>query len=153
MTLLTGDLMMQYRSTLLLLLLVLAACDNEPENNTSSLEGSSWQLVAIHGMNDSIYAPENPSDYTLRFRSESRLVVDSHCNSAGATWVQNEDLLEFQQFITTRALCPPPTLHNRFISAIISVNRFVRQGDSLRLETAIPGSALEFEPLVFNGPG
>ena len=47
----------------------------EPENgaDTGSLAGTSWRLVEIKSMDDSVYAPENPDHYTLTFGSNSMI--------------------------------------------------------------------------------
>ena len=37
---------------------------------TSELAGTSWRLVNITSMDDSVYVPEKPSAYTLEFRPD-----------------------------------------------------------------------------------
>lgn len=115
-----------------------------------NLEGTSWQLVQMQSMDDRVYTPNNPENYTVRFRSENRLVVEADCNRAGATWVQNDSSLVFEDLFTTRAMCPPPSLFNRFIVDLTYVRSFVTRDGHLYLATIADGAILEFEPLVFS---
>ena len=77
------------------------------------LENSSWQLVAIHAANDSMFVPRNPEDHLLRFRMDNRLQIEADCNQAGATYNQDQGSLAITELVTTRKLCVAPSLFNR----------------------------------------
>lgn len=109
------------------------------------LEGTSWQLVKITALGGYEFLPEDGSDYILRFRSQSRLVIESDCNTAGATWTQEGGNLILEQFVTTNNMCPPGTLHNHFVSNMRNVEAFSDNGGNLVFATSIPGVTLEFE--------
>ena len=119
------------------------------ENNSAEsavvLEGTSWQLVKITAIGGYEFIPEDGSDYVLRFRTESRLVADSDCNTAGATWTQEDSNLILEQFVTTNNMCPPGTLHNHFVSNLRNIETFSSEGDKLVFSTSIPGVSMEFE--------
>lgn len=135
-----------------LALLLLSAADalaQAPEP-VEPLEGTSWQLVRIQSMDDAVFVPADPALYTVRFRSEGRLQVQSDCNRAGATWVQEGSQLRFEGLNSTQALCNPGSLHNRFISNLLAIASFVRRDGHLFLATWADGAILEFEPLVFS---
>lgn len=138
----------QFRVWLLLTVCIstLPALAQEPP----PLEGTSWQLVQIQSMNDTVFTPPDPGQYTVRFRSENRLVVQSDCNRAGATWQQNGKELSFTGFTTSQNMCNPGTLHNRFVSALLGIRSFVSENGHLFLATFADGAILEFEPLVFS---
>jgi heat shock protein HslJ len=85
------------------------------------------------------------SDYLLRFRAESRMVVESDCNTAGATWSQEDNNLILEQFVTTNNMCPPGTLHNHFVSNLRNIESFTGDASNLVFTTSIPGVTLEFE--------
>ncbi|MEQ8952719.1 MAG: META domain-containing protein, partial [Gammaproteobacteria bacterium] len=100
------------------------------------LEGSSWQLVEIRDVADSVFVPNNPEDYLIRFRGESRMQIEADCNQAGATWSQAGTELSLSQFFSTRAMCPPPSLFNRYVMHLERVNAFEQSGERLILRSA-----------------
>lgn len=116
----------------------------------ASLEGTSWQLVKLQSYGSQVLKPTNPGDYTLRFRSENRLVVESDCNRGGATWKQDGQALNFAGFGVSQALCNPGTLHNYYAAALSTVQNVEYREGHLILNTASSGVYLEFEPLDFN---
>ncbi|MFM1897087.1 MAG: hypothetical protein RLZZ385_2161 [Pseudomonadota bacterium] len=122
------------------------AADGQPP---LSLEGTSWQLVAIQDMSDAVFSPDDPAKYTVRFRSEGRLQVESDCNRGGGTWRQDGSSVEFEGVYSTQAMCPPGSLHNRFMMNLNTVRSFVTRDGNLFLATFADGAILEFEPLVF----
>ena len=147
---------MQSRTTfftgMILFPLLLSSCGEGQQNIEEAapepivLEGTFWQLHKITAIGGYEFVPEDGSDYVLRFRSESRLVVDSDCNTAGATWSQDGNSIILEQFVTTNGLCPPGTLHNHFVSNLRNIETFTQRGDNLVFATSIPGVTLEFAP-------
>jgi len=130
--------------------LLLSACGegqqvSEPAPEPFVLEGSSWQLVKITAIGGYEFVPEDSSDYVLRFRTESRMVAESDCNTAGATWTQEGGNLILEQFVTTNNMCPPPTMHNHFVSNLRNIEAFSNDGDNLVFTTSIPGVTMEFQ--------
>lgn len=113
--------------------------------DVESFEGTSWKLVRIKSTNNAEFIPAEETSYLLRFRAEGRLVIESDCNAAGATWVQEADSLQLVDLVTTNKLCQAGSLHNRMISGLLSVNGYTRQGSNLILLTALQGVQLEFE--------
>ncbi len=118
---------------------------NEPDSEPVLLEGTSWQLVKITALGGFEFIPEDRGDYVIRFRGESRMVADSDCNTAGATWTQEGSNLILEQFVTTNNMCPPGTLHNHFVSNLRNIEAFSGNGNNLVFTTSIPGVAMEFE--------
>jgi heat shock protein HslJ len=118
---------------------------SEPVVEPVALEGTSWQLVKITAIGGYEFIPEDAGDYVLRFRAESRMVVESDCNTAGATWTQQDNNLILEQFVTTNNMCPPGTLHNHFVSNLRNIESFSGDADNLVFTTSIPGVTMEFE--------
>lgn len=114
------------------------------------LENTSWQLVAIHSFNDSVFEPRNPENYLLRFRLENRLQIEADCNQAGATWNQDGNSLSLTGLVTTRKLCVAPSLFNRYIMNLERTRAIESDGDELILRTASEFEWMVFEPYVFN---
>ena len=114
-----------------------------------SLENSSWQLVAIYSLADSVFTPRNPENYLLRFRLQNRLQIEADCNQAGATWNQDGAQLSLNELVTTRKLCPSPSLFNRYIMNLERVVSLTREENRLILQTNNEAEWLEFEPYVY----
>lgn len=118
-------------------------------NAQDDLENSSWQLVAIHSFNDSVFIPEKPENYLLRFRMENRLQVEADCNQAGATWAFDGESLSITALVTTRKLCNAPSLFNRYIMTLQQTESASREADTLILRSSNGVDWMEFEPYVF----
>lgn len=113
------------------------------------LENSSWQLVAIHSFNDSVFTPDEPANYLLRFRMENRLQIEADCNQAGATWEFAGEALSITALVTTRKLCNAPSLFNRYIMTLQQTGSASLQAGSLILRSSNGVDWMEFEPYVF----
>jgi heat shock protein HslJ len=118
-------------------------------NAQDDLENSSWQLVAIHSFNDSVFIPDEPENYLLRFRMENRLQVEADCNQAGATWEIDGESLSITALVTTRKLCNAPSLFNRYIMTLQQTSSVTREADTLILHSSNGVDWMEFEPYVF----
>ena len=113
------------------------------------LEGSSWQLSAIYGFNNSEFFPPNPQNYLLRFRMDSRLQIEADCNQGGATWVLEENSLTLTQLITTRKICLSPSLFNRYVMNLMRTETAEISDNKLIIRTNSETDWMEFEPYIF----
>ncbi len=143
----TRQLLVLLSATILILPAAVAQDDNTP-----TLEGTSWQLVVIHSLADSEFEPTSPADYLLRFRSGKRLQIEAHCNQAGATWQLNGNSLTLTDLVSTRKLCPSPSLFNRYLMNLQRVVSVTVADQRLVLHTDSDAERMVFEPYVFN-PG
>lgn len=125
---------------------------NAQDPGGSPLEGTSWQLVRIEEINDTRFTPEDPAKYVIRFRAQGRLQIDSDCNRASGQWLLQNDRLSFANFTSSQGMCPPGSLHNRFVMHLRNVQTATQNGDSLTLSTTLPNVTLHFEPFIFR-PG
>ena len=131
-------------------LLVICAVNFNPVSaQEKSLENTSWQLIAIYGFNNSEFIPNNPENYLMRFRLESRLQIEADCNQAGATWTQDIDRLTLTDLVTTRKLCVQPSQFNRFIMNLDRSESYELLDDQLILRTNSEADWMLFEPYVF----
>jgi len=132
--------------------LALVRCSPAEEAPTDSgpmaLENTAWQLQSITVLGGFEFIPENPGDYVLRFRSDSRFSATSDCNRVSASWVQDGNNLDLEQFTTSNNMCPPGTLHNHFVSNLMSVQAFSENEQHLVFTTDRQGILLEFAPLA-----
>lgn len=135
--------------------------DEHPDDATATtaadgLAGTAWQLVRItttdpatHQATGSDTAePRNPAEYTLRFDADGRVAVRADCNRGGGSWTTDGASLSFGPLAMTRVMCPPGSLHDRFVAALASVRSFVLADGRLRLAAPADGPVIEFEPLA-----
>lgn len=125
--------------------------DAEPPGLPASvqrLNGTQWQLVQIQSMDDSVYRPVQTGAYTLAFGPQGRFGGQADCNRIGGGWAHTDkSQLVFSQIISTRALCPPDSLGDRYTRDLDAVRSFVKQDGNLFLATMMDGAILEFSPL------
>lgn len=121
--------------------------------NLESLENTSWQLEVIHAVANSVFTPDSPASYLLRFRSGGRLQIEADCNQAGASWkLQGSDLI-LTNLVSTRKLCPQPSLFNRYLMNLERVSRVSLKDGRLTLHTDSESDSMVFEPYVFTPGG
>ena len=119
---------------------------------STSLAGTQWQLVRIMSMDDSEYLPEAPSAYTLVFDTEGRFSAIAGCNRATGRWIsESAPGLRFSEMASTKAVCPPGSLSERYLAQFDWVRSFVLRDGHLFLATMADGSIIEFQPLQPQG--
>ena len=112
------------------------------------LAGTSWRLVNIMSMDDTVYTPEDPSAYTLEFGRDGTASVRADCNRAKGSWTSDSPgQLQFGPMAGTRAACPPGSLHDRYLGQFEWVRSYVTREGHLFLATMADGAIIEFEPL------
>lgn len=141
--------LINHRRLLTMLLLTAASSQSALSQTPIELENSSWQLVAIHAANDTVFVPEVPQNHLLRFRMDNRLQIEADCNQAGATYNQNGTDLTITELVTTRKLCVAPSLFNRYILNLMRTVSMRVEGDNIIIQTDIDSDWMEFEPYVF----
>jgi para-nitrobenzyl esterase len=112
------------------------------------LAGTAWQLVRINSMDDSVVTPDEAAKYTLSFGADGRVAVRADCNRGQGSWTsESAGQLQFGQLATTRAMCPPGSLHDRFLAELGYVRSYVLENNQLHLATMADGSIIDFEPM------
>jgi heat shock protein HslJ len=122
--------------------------DAVPDDRTpGSLAGTSWRLVRIMAMDDSVYAPEDRALYTLALDAGGAMRLRADCNRGRGTWTSNAPgQLAFGAIASTRALCPRGSLHDRYLAQFEWVRSYMLRGGHLFLATMADGAIIEFEP-------
>lgn len=116
--------------------------------NTADLSGTSWQLVKIMSMDDSSASPDDPSEYTLMFGKDGRAAIQADCNRGTGSWSsRSQSQLAFSKIASTRALCPPGSISEKFLAQFEWVRSYTVRDGHLFLATMADGSIIEFEPL------
>lgn len=126
-----------------------------PQTSTDASAGESawvgpqWALVAIQSMNGEIYKPREVGLFTLRFIDGGRLQVRADCNRGRGSWQQQgRSGLLLGSVATTRMLCQPGSLDQRFLQQLSFVRSFVMRDGRLYLATLADGAILEFRPVA-----
>jgi len=114
----------------------------------SALVGTTWQLVEIASMDDRVYAPDDRTIYTLLLNSDGSMRVRADCNLGNGSWTSaSPGKLEFGLIAATQALCPPDSLHDRYMTQFPWIRSYVMKDGHLFLATMADGSIIEFEPV------
>jgi len=118
------------------------------EATASDLAGSSWRLVQIMSMDDSVDVPEDVSKYTLELQAGGEAAMRADCNRGIGTWTsKSNSQLQFGPIAATRALCRPGSLSEKYLAQFEWVRSYVMQDGHLFLATMADGSIIEFEPV------
>jgi len=125
---------------------ILAACLGVTPASASELAGTSWQLLNITSMDDRVDVPDSPAKYTIQFRPDGTAQIVADCNRGSGTWIsESAGRLQFGPLASTRALCPPGSLSERYLAQFEWVRSYVLDGGHLFLATMADGSIIEFE--------
>jgi para-nitrobenzyl esterase len=94
-----------------------AAGAQAPRPSTSpALEGTSWQLVAFQGGDDTTLTPDERAKYTIEFGSRGQLTARLDCNRGRGTWTSSgPSQIQFGPLILMRAACPAGSLHDQIV--------------------------------------
>lgn len=118
------------------------------ETADGGLGGTSWRLVQIMSMDDSTAVPDDPSSYTIEFGADGTVGMQIDCNRGTGSWTSESDSgLQFGPIASTRALCPPESLHDTYLAQFEWVRSYVMRDGHLFLATMADGAIIEFEPM------
>jgi para-nitrobenzyl esterase len=127
---------------------LLAGCASTAGDDTAQhreLGNTAWQLVEIQAADGGVTRPDERSKYTIAFGEGGRLAVRLDCNRGTGTWDAREGRLEIGPLATTRAMCPPGSLGDRFGHDLGLVRSYATDGG--RLSLTAPGGIYVLEPL------
>jgi heat shock protein HslJ len=137
---------MTRRSGVLLIALLTGACCAF-EAATSELAETSWQLVQIMSMDDHIDVPDERAKYTLELQADGTATMQADCNRGHGSWMSiSAGQLQFGPIASTRVLCPPGSLSEKYLAQFKWVRSYVTRDGHLFLATMADGSIIEFEP-------
>ena len=127
---------------------VALAAAQVPASTPTTLGGTSWQLVAFHGMDDTIVKPDDGSKYTLKFGKDGKVAVRIDCNRGSGTWKSPvPGQLELGAMALTRAMCAPGSMHDRLVQDWSRIRSYVLKERHLFLSLMADSGIYEYEPL------
>jgi len=130
-----------------LLLALIAGAGWTAGGAAGELDGTAWRLVKIMSMDDTDYVPDDPSMYTLELQPGGAATMQADCNRGKSSWSsKSAGQLEFGPVASTRALCPPGSLSERYLAQFEWVRSYVMKEGHLFMATMADGSIIELEP-------
>lgn len=137
-----------FMAGLLIILPAAAVASTDSTASTSELAGTSWQLVRIMSMDDSVYEPDDRSRYRIDFHEDGSVAILADCNRGKGSWTsESQGRLEFGPVASTKALCPPGSLSEKYLAEFQWVRSYVIKESHLFLATMADGSIIEFRPM------
>jgi heat shock protein HslJ len=113
------------------------------------LTGTAWRLVQFQGGDDTTLKPDDPSKYTIAFERDGRLFARLDCNRGRGTWTSaRPGQLELGPLASTRAMCPPGSLHDQMAKQWSAIRSYLVRDGHLFLSLMADGGIYEFEPLA-----
>ena len=117
-------------------------------SNSSSLAGTSWQLVNFQGSDGTTLTPDDRSKYTIEFSADGQLTARVDCNRGRGTWKSaGTNQVEFGPLALTRAQCPAGSLHDQIVKQWGYIRSYMIKDGHLFLSLMADGGIYEFEPL------
>jgi len=117
-----------------------------PAQAADGLSGTVWRLVQFQDGAGRVLRPDDRSDDTLEFRSDSTVAMHLDCHRGRGTWVSRSALrLDLGPLAFTRAECPRIPVYERVVQVWASVRSYVVRDKHLFL-SADGGGTYEFEP-------
>ena len=121
--------------------------DEAPVEQSAELAGTSWKLVRIMSMDDSVHEPGDRAGYSLSFGVDGMVALLADCNRGRGRWSsESAGQLQFGPIVATRAECGPGSLSARYLAEFEWVRSYVLRNERLFLATMADGSIIEFEP-------
>ncbi|AHF05650.1 hypothetical protein MARPU_15605 [Marichromatium purpuratum 984] len=137
----------------ILLIALLCSVSSLALAESSPLAGTAWRLVEIQSMDDQVYVPEEGAEYSLELHDDGMVAIRADCQLGTGTWASDTPgQLRFGAIATTRALCPPGSLSERYLAQFQWVRSYVIEGGHLFLATMADGSIIELAPVEGSPP-
>jgi hypothetical protein len=98
-------------------------------------------------MDDRVDAPKDRALYSMTLNADGAVQIQADCNHGAGSWTSAAPgKLQFSQIAATQAMCPPGSLHDRYMAQFPWVRSYVMKKGHLFLATMADGSIIEFEP-------
>jgi heat shock protein HslJ len=118
-------------------------------SSSAGLAGTSWQLVAFRGGDDTTLTPDDRAKYTVEFGAGGRLTARIDCNRGRGTWKSaSSSQIEFGALALTRAKCPAGSLHDQIVKQWGNIRSYVIKEGHLFLSLLAHGGIYQLEPLA-----
>lgn len=117
----------------------------EPElTGTDQLAGTSWEWLYTQSPVGKA-EPSEPRNYVLTFTTDGRVTGTADCNRMLGTYRAGDRQVQFRGLATTRRMCPPGSLGDRFARELNVVRSYTfYTPDTLRMDMMADGGTFTF---------
>jgi len=116
--------------------LSLVAGGDSEDGGFTDLPGTTWLWQRTQMNDDTSFAPDDPSRYTLSFHSDATISARVDCNRMGGIYKRDGASISIELTHGTRALCPPNSLDIEFQREIGEVRQMVFADGALHFDFA-----------------
>jgi heat shock protein HslJ len=111
---------------------------------TDQLMGTSWEWLSTQSPVDKA-EPTEPRNYVLMFTTDGRVTGTADCNRILGTYKAGDREVRFRGLATTRKMCPPGSLGDRFARELNVVRIYTfYTPDTLRMDMQADGGTFTF---------
>jgi heat shock protein HslJ len=126
---------------------ILAMTLGIPARAADGLSGTLWRLVQFQDGAGRVIRPDDQSDDTLEFRTDSTVAVRLDCHRGRGTWIsRSASQLELGPLALTRAECPRTALYDQITRQWTSIRSYAVRDSHLFLSLTANGGTYELEP-------
>jgi heat shock protein HslJ len=121
----------------------------------AALSGVTWEWHEYQGSDDTVMAPEDPDDYTLRFESDDHALIRADCNIGSGTVKVDGSTIAIGTIALTRVACPQPSLERDYVRMLDDASSFLFVGGRLALVLPMDAGTMIFTatPIEVEQPG
>ncbi|MFZ7093872.1 serine hydrolase [Primorskyibacter sp. 2E233] len=115
------------------------------EDSAQSLAATKWIWVSSKdAKGEESLAIAEPQRYGVFFEDSGDLALQADCNSVLGSFAAHGEDLSIELGPSTKALCTPGSLHDKFVQDLQKAIRFRRDGESLHIFLGQDGGSMEF---------
>jgi len=111
----------------------------------NSLTGTKWKLIRIAYANDTEKKIDDPERYTLVLSEDKKVNIQADCNRGFGSYTLNKSSLKISILGSTRAMCPPESFSDKYISELNAVVSYMLKGEKLYLSLKLDSGIMEFK--------
>lgn len=125
--------------------LLLLACSTAPSGGravpSASLVGPTWKWEGVVTQTEAMNVSE-PERYTIQFLPDGRAAIRADCNRGTGAYKTEGTQLSFGPIASTRAMCPPGSLSDRFLESLQNAATFRIDRDRLYVDQKMDSGTL-----------
>ncbi len=114
----------------------LVAGGNSEDDGSNYFTGTTWHWRRTLMNDDTSFAPDDPSRYTLTFHGDGAVSAGVDCNRMGGTYKRDGASIAIELTHGTRAMCAPDSLDMEFQREIGEVRQMAFTGGALHFDLA-----------------
>jgi heat shock protein HslJ len=114
------------------------------KNNINQILDVKWKLFRVVYKNDAEKTIEHPERYLLQLSEKKKISILADCNRGFGSYSMEERSIKIVILGTTRAMCPPKSFSEKYISDLNSVVSYRLKGSRLYLSLKDDIGIMEF---------